>query len=109
MSAPLAQPTLTVRCVDPTRDPAWLELLDHPSALLFHSPPWLRAVAEAYDFTIRAYLALDGTGSPVGGVPFCELDDIVGRRVVCLPFSDACDPLAESADVGRLLLAGLQG
>jgi hypothetical protein len=34
--------------------------------------------------------------------------DVIGRRLVALPFTDACDPLVHSNDVWRLLLASLQ-
>ncbi len=101
-------PTLGVQCIDPAEDAAWLALLKHKHAGLFHSPPWLRALTDAYGFRIRAYVAMDGDGAIRGGVPFCELDDCVGRRLAVLPFSDCCDPLASSPDVWRLLLAQLQ-
>jgi CelD/BcsL family acetyltransferase involved in cellulose biosynthesis len=100
--------SLSVRCVEPAFDPAWTGLLASSAAGLFHSPPWLRALADTYGLSIRAWIATDGAETPVGGVAFCELDDLVGHRVVCLPFSDCADPLFASPAVWQALLARLQ-
>ena len=99
---------ITVECVDPTNDPRWLALLHQSSAGLFHSPPWLRALSEAYGFTVRAYCATDAAGEPVGGLAFCEIADALGRRLVSVPFSDVCDPLVSSPEAWNALFARLQ-
>lgn len=85
-----------IECIDPVRDATWLALLQSSSAGLFHSPAWLRVLEDTYSFRIQAYVARAGDGSVLGGVPFCELDDMMGKRIVALPFSDACDPLVDS-------------
>lgn len=95
-------------CVEPCTDPGWASLAAGPSAGLFHSPPWLRALVDAYGFPLRAWIAADGAGKPAGGVAFCELDDLAGRRVVCLPFSDCADPLFASPAVWQVLFAHLR-
>lgn len=101
--------SLSVRSIDPVTDPAWRSLLiERPAAGLFHSPPWLGAIADAYGFQIRSYLATTPSGEPAGGVVYCELDDFAGRRIVSLPFSDTCDPLVTSLDAWRDLLGALQ-
>ena len=101
--------SLSLRIIDPVSDPAWQFLLAAcPAAGLFHSPPWIRAVADGYGFKIRGYLATTAAGDPVGAVPFCEIDDFTGPRIVSLPFSDACDPLVTSVDAWPELLAALQ-
>jgi CelD/BcsL family acetyltransferase involved in cellulose biosynthesis len=89
---------VTVDCVDPTESPDWCSLLGHHAAGLFHSPPWMRAVRDAYGFEVRAYIVRDRSGLPVAGVAFCELDDVAGHRLISLPFSDTCDPLFYSPD-----------
>jgi CelD/BcsL family acetyltransferase involved in cellulose biosynthesis len=97
-----------IRCINPVTDPAWGILLRQPAAGLFHSPPWLRAVADAYGFIIRAYLVDDAPGKAAGGVAFCEIDDFAGHRLVAMPFSDTCDPLFTSFDAWRALYRQLQ-
>ena len=100
--------SLTVNCVEPCTDPGWARLAAGPSAGLFHSPPWLRAIADTYGFALRAWMVADDSGTPDGGVAFCELNDLGGHRVVCLPFSDCADPLFTSAAVWHALLQQLQ-
>jgi len=80
--------------IDPAVDPAWRALMElHPSGL-FHAPPWLGVLADTYGFAPRALLLRDGGGAPAAAVAFCVVDDMLGRRIVSLPFTDACDPLA---------------
>lgn len=99
--------SLAIASVDPLVDRRWLALLDTPGAGLFHSPPWLGTLANTYDFALRARVALDATGTPVAGIACCEVDDLRGRRMVALPFTDACDPLGSSPSARAALLADL--
>ena len=100
--------SLKVKCIDPTEDPAWHSLLAHPEAGIFHSPPWFRALADAYGFVIRAYVVTDTSDAVLGGIPFCEIDDLIAHRIIALPFTDVCDPLVSSSDVWKVLLNKLQ-
>jgi CelD/BcsL family acetyltransferase involved in cellulose biosynthesis len=104
----LVPPVASIDCVHPTTDASWLALLKNPDAGLFHSPPWLGVLADVYGFEVRAYVARDASGTPLGGIPFCEIDDIAGHRIVALPFSDSCDPLVPSPGVWTALLTRLQ-
>jgi CelD/BcsL family acetyltransferase involved in cellulose biosynthesis len=79
--------------VDPQVDPSWQQLLDRVDSSVFHSPAWMRVLAETYGFELTAQVALDTAGKPVAGIPFATVRDIVGDRLVSLPFSDYCDPL----------------
>ena len=83
-----------VECIDPLTDARWQSLAAQAGAGLFHSRPWLLALRDCYAFDIKAYVCDDGSM-----IPFCEIDDILGRRVVALPFSDACDPVGPSVGV----------
>ncbi|HEY8105230.1 MAG TPA: hypothetical protein VIE46_03930, partial [Gemmatimonadales bacterium] len=92
----LAPPRPVVR-IDPTVDPRWLDLLArYPRSGLFHSPAWLRAVADTYGFAVRAHILTDPKGMPIAGIAVAEVDDLSGPRTIALPFSDACDPLVSS-------------
>ena len=93
--------------VDPACDPAWAGLLDRHPRSLFHSPPWLAALREAYGFIARAHLVQDAAGASISGLAFCEIDDLLGRRILSLPFSDACDPLVDAAAAWERLFAAL--
>jgi CelD/BcsL family acetyltransferase involved in cellulose biosynthesis len=98
-TAALRHKTVTVRIVEnPDEDPKWSELLDqHPSAAVFHSPGWLRALRQTY-----GYESFVITTSPAptlrNGMVVCRVRSWTSRRLVSLPFSDHCDPLVGSSD-----------
>ena len=100
--------TLDVLTVAPASDERWAALLANGNAGLFHSAPWLSALVDAYGFELRALVAVDGLGVPLAGLVFCLLDDVLGRRVVSAPFSDASDPLLNSRDAWPMLFAELR-
>jgi len=45
-----------------------------------------------------AYVILDDCGEPQAGIPFCRIADIMGERILALPFSDYCDPLVNDQE-----------
>lgn len=94
--------------LDPATDPRWTALLQTRSASIFHSPPWFRALADAYSIEVKAHVAMDATNVPQGGIAFCISTDIFGRRVISLPFSDACDPLLVSSAAWPVLFERLE-
>jgi CelD/BcsL family acetyltransferase involved in cellulose biosynthesis len=98
----------SIVCVDPREDPRWLNLVTRTASSVFHSPSWMRVLADTYGWQPSSYILLDEQGEPRAGIPFCRIVDMVGDRIVSLPFSDYCDPLVSDADswhrlVGRLL------
>src|SRR5262245_10417550 len=92
-----------VVCVDPRTDPRWRQLVERAQTSVFHSPSWIRVLTETYGWEAHAYLVLDGGGEPRAGIPFCRIADVLGTRIVALPFSDYCDPLAEDTQSWHLL------
>jgi CelD/BcsL family acetyltransferase involved in cellulose biosynthesis len=92
---------------DPCRDPRWTALLARHAGGLFQSPPWLAALAEAYGFRPQACLVETAAGAAAAGVAYCELDDVLGRRILSLPFSDASDPLVDTIPSWDRLLGHL--
>jgi hypothetical protein len=101
---------MRVRIVeDPIGDSRWSELLDrHPAASVFHSPGWLSALRQTYGY--EPFVATTSPGPLLeNGVVVCQVKGWSSRRLVSLPFSDHCDPLAGgSGDLSELLafLAG---
>lgn len=53
----------------------------------------MQVLTDTYGFDVRAYVVLSSQGEPRAGLPFAHIKDILGERVVSLPFSDYCDPL----------------
>ena len=98
---------MRIATVDPAVDPAWAALLARHGTSLFHSPPWLGALRDAYGFTASAAIVEGRAGEPLAGIAYCDVDDLLGRRILSLPFSDACDPLVESAPAWNQLFRSL--
>lgn len=96
--------------VNPLYDPRWHTFLNrHPSASVFHSPEWLRALQHTYGYEPVLF-----TSSPPGqaldnGIIFCRVETwLTGARLVSLPFSDHCQPLIEDEQQLSPMFAGLK-
>ena len=82
-------------------DPRWSEFVtSFPEAGPFHHPAWAQLLADCYGFRPLALLTQEGDA----GIPALELRR---SRIVALPFTDACAPLARSADARRRLAEAL--
>jgi CelD/BcsL family acetyltransferase involved in cellulose biosynthesis len=103
-SAGFPSPSLTVAPADPVTDPRWHRLGAGPQASLFTSPPWISAVCRSYGFTPEARIAVDAAGEPVGGFAWVAVEDVRGRRLSSLPFSDRADPLVAEPPTWTALL-----
>ena len=89
---------MNITCVVPWKDPYWQKLVGNYPSTVFHSPEWMQVLKETYNFDIRAYVLLDAGGEPRAGIPYCYVEDMGGKRIVSLPFSDFCDPLVNNGD-----------
>ncbi|MDX1521990.1 MAG: hypothetical protein R3264_10215, partial [Anaerolineae bacterium] len=95
------------KLIEPQTDPLWQKLVEQQPSDVFHSPAWLRVLAETYPIKIRACVLLDKAEEPVGGIPFGQISDDKGSRLVTLPFSDYCDPVAGSDEQWQALATRL--
>lgn len=89
---------------DPLSDPRWPAFLqEHEDASVFHTREWLSALKITYGFQPEAYTTSKGS-SLENAVLFCELQSsLTGKRLVSLPFSDHCQPLATEVDLKEIL------
>ena len=93
--------------IDPLCDSRWEVLVDgHPQASVFHSTNWLRALKIAYGYEPVVATTCPPDTPLTNGLVVCRVKSwLTGRRLVSLPFSDYCDPLARSAgELDELLL-----
>jgi hypothetical protein len=93
--------------IDPLTDHRWEEFIErHPASSIFHTPAWLAALSRTYGFE-PIVLTTSAPGAPLAnGIPFCRIRSVLtGRRLVSLPFSDHCQPLASSEELPSLLKA----
>ena len=98
---------MKVSLLCPATDQRWETMTDTMDADLFHSRPWILALMDAYQFKVEAAVVESQTGSLVGGIAYSRIDDLLGDRLVSLPFSDACDPLPKNGKTWELLFRQL--
>ncbi len=98
---------MNIVSVDPRIDPIWQTLLQQASSSVFHSPAWIQVLTDTYGWEARAYVVLDNRGEPRAGIPFCRVADMMGERVLALPFSDYCDPLGDDPQCWHFLIDSL--
>jgi CelD/BcsL family acetyltransferase involved in cellulose biosynthesis len=64
----------------------------------------MQVLTDTYGWEVSAYVLLDDRGEPKAGIPYCRITDMLGDRIVALPFSDYCDPLVNDAECWRSLI-----
>ena len=96
--------------IDPLSDLRWPRFVDsHPAAGIFHTRAWLQALHRTYGYEPVVYAGVGMGGELVSGIPFCKIRSFVtGRRLVSLPFSDHCQPLADNIDQLRDLVTAAE-
>lgn len=89
-----ARMCLQIEQLDPRTERAWdEEARSHPAATPFHCSAWARVLSDAYGQHPR-YLRVTAGGKLAALVPMMEVQSFAtGKRGVCLPFSDLCEPL----------------
>ena len=86
--------SLEMRIVNPIRDPDWDALVAlHGDASCFHTSAWAKVLHQSYGHH-PFYLHFSCGGRLAALIPLMEVRSaLTGCRGVCLPFSDACEPL----------------
>jgi len=90
--------------IDPRVDPIWQTLAERAASSVFHSPSWIQVLTDTYGWQASAYVVLDDRGEPHAGIPFCRIADMMGDRILALPFSDYCDPLVNDQQCWDFLM-----
>lgn len=85
--------------IDPISDPRWRRFISkHPQASIFHAPEWLKCLHLTYGYIPVVYTSTPPDEELQNGLVFCRVNSwLTGRRLVSLPFSDHCNPLAYNA------------
>ena len=98
---------MNIVSIDPRTDAIWQTLVQQSSSSVFHSPAWIQVLTDTYGWDAHAYVVLDSSGAPRAGIPFCRVADMMGERILALPFSDYCDPLADDQQCWHFLIDSL--
>lgn len=87
---------------------AWNRLLAQVSGtVLYHKRRWLEVLRKAYNMRLMTVLAVDQGGGVGAGSIFAMVGFPLRRRMVSLPFSDSCPPLALDDSALRQMLAAV--
>ena len=86
----------------------WSSLANHRLGSLFSCLPWIETLARTYNFEISASVSTS-QGKAESAILFSRVSDLRGDRIVCLPFSDYCDPLVEDAKSWNELIEPILG
>lgn len=72
-------------------------LISTPGYSFFHTSNWADVLNKSYNY--RPFYLCAEKNTAVSLLPVMEVDSaLTGRRGVCLPFTDVCEPIAENAD-----------
>jgi len=100
-----SEESLQMRIINPVQNPGWdLVVALHRDAGCFHTSAWAKVLHKTYNHQ-PFYLQFSRGRRLAALVPLMEVRSaLTGRRGVCLPFSDVCEPLIfdpEAADMVR--------
>lgn len=71
----------------------------HPHGSLYHTSAWHKVIEDSYGYKTRYYVIHDSEGAIRSSLPAVSLRNLfLGRRSVCYPFSDYCDPLVKGRE-----------
>ena len=85
---------MEIKLTNPVTDPDWDRLVaSHPDVSFFHSAAWAEVLLKTYAHEPLYLRCLEGD-KLAALVPMMEVSSpLTGRRGVCLPFTDFCNPL----------------
>ncbi len=104
----LAYPAgMRTELLDPRTDARWEEFIGRAAgATMFHHPAWLALLAARYRYEFAASCVVDDGDRIVAGLPWARIESrLTGKRLVAVPFSDACPPLTDGASEEELARA----
>jgi CelD/BcsL family acetyltransferase involved in cellulose biosynthesis len=88
---------LKIQAIDPISDARWdAYVQNHPGGTIFHHSAWARVLQERYGTKPTYFAGENGGGEITAVAPFFKIPSpLGGRRLVCLPCSEYCFPLAD--------------
>jgi hypothetical protein len=91
--------SLEMRIYDPVHNPGWDHMVAlHRDAGCFHTSAWAKVLRQTYGHH-SFYLRFSRGRRLAALIPLMEVRSLfTGRRGVCLPFSDSCEPLIFDPD-----------
>jgi Acetyltransferase (GNAT) domain len=100
----ISDKSLQMRILDPIHEPVWDHVVTlHRDANCFHTSAWAKVLHQTYSH--RPFYLQFSCGRRLAAlIPLMEVrSPFTGRRGLCLPFSDACEPLVFDPEVIELV------
>ncbi|MFX0203316.1 MAG: lipid II:glycine glycyltransferase FemX [Candidatus Hodarchaeota archaeon] len=100
-----------IKIIDPSTDPAWDAFVSsHRDGSIYHSSRWNEVLRQTYGYMPRYFILEDPFHTVRAGVPLMVVGTRIGhRKLVGLPFTPYCNPLAKNHDdLIRLLKSVLE-
>jgi hypothetical protein len=96
--------SLQMNVLDPVHDPSWDHVVAlHRDAGCFHTSAWAKVLHQTYHHQ-PFYLQFSRGHRLAALIPLMEVRSLfTGRRGVCLPFSDVCEPLIFDPEAAGLV------
>ena len=90
---------MNIELIDPVNDFRWKDfILKESDADVFHHPAWLNTIMKEYNFPIKIVAVVD-EAEIKAGIPFAFMKSLTGaKKLISLPFSDYCNPLASNKE-----------
>jgi len=90
--------------IQPLADSRWDRFVSkHADSSVFHTTAWLDALHRTYSYSPVVYTETPPGRELESGVPFCRINSwLTGQRLVSVPFSDHCEPLACTTSLAEL-------
>ena len=84
----------SISLIDPGKYQGWNDQLKHvKGATFFHTSNWARVICDTYSY-YPVYFSRCEHERMTGVIPIIEVNSwITGKRGICLPFTDQCEPL----------------
>jgi len=100
----MGEEPLQMWIINPVQNPGWdCVVALHSEAGCFHTSAWAKVLHKTYNHQ-PLYLQFSRGRRLAALIPLMEVHSaFTGRRGVCLPFSDVCEPLIFDTEVSRLV------
>ncbi len=104
VEAKTGEEPLQVWIINPLRNPGWDVVIGlHPDVGCFHTRAWAKVLHKTYNHQ-PFYLQFSRGRRLAALIPLMEVHSaLTGRRGVCLPFSDVCEPLIFDPEVTEVV------
>lgn len=89
-----------VTTISPISDKRWDDfVIKHPASTIFHHSVWARVLRDRYQYEPMYYVVEDDRSNITAAAPIFPIRTrLIGNKLLCLPCSEYCYPLANSSE-----------